>query len=228
VKLVYSKKTEPKYETLKKNKKTLTEEERKQVVDAGAVWHHGPNGEETPAVWKAEVDGNSWYVCNTHRAYDCKPTLKGAIKAYDFIETTASSEKVIKLAGRKRIRDRGINWKEAYHEKSQGLKKRYDKDIGGNSYMRYEGHDFTTDSDYFIIIGPALNKEMKKRFFSGIKKLPDDPKAKVYAPSGEYFHNIISAFSHASEKWALPFPKGTPEYTLADLANIEIARHIKG
>ena len=34
-----------------------------------------------------------WYVCNTHRAFQCKPTLKGAIKSYDFIETTASSKK---------------------------------------------------------------------------------------------------------------------------------------
>ena len=135
---------------------------------------------------------------------------------------------LIKLAGRQRIKDRGINWKEKYLERSLPLKKRYDKDIGVNSYMRFEGHDFTTDSDYFVIVGPALNKEMHKRFFAGIKKLPDDPKAKVYAPSGEYFHNIISAFSHASEKWAVPFPKNTPPYTLADLANVEIARHIKG
>ena len=65
-------------------------------MDRGAVWHHGPNGEETPAVWKAEVNGKTWFVCNTHRAYQCKPTLKGAINAYDFIETTASNSKEIK------------------------------------------------------------------------------------------------------------------------------------
>ncbi len=79
----------PKMGTLKKNKKALSDEERKEVMDRGATWHHGPNGEETPAVWKAEVDGKMWYVCNTHRAYACKPTLKGAIKEYDFIETTS-------------------------------------------------------------------------------------------------------------------------------------------
>ncbi|MCD6436254.1 MAG: hypothetical protein J7L15_07680 [Clostridiales bacterium] len=92
----------PKMETLKKNKKPLTEEERKEVMDRGAVWHHGPNGEETPAVWKAVVKGETWYVCNTHRAFQCKPTLKGAINAYDFIETTAfSREKKIVMAKNK-------------------------------------------------------------------------------------------------------------------------------
>ena len=79
----------PKMETLKKNKKPLTDEERKLVMDGGAVWHHGTNGEETPAVWKSVVDDKTWYVCNTHRAYQCKPTLKGAIKAFEFIETTS-------------------------------------------------------------------------------------------------------------------------------------------
>jgi hypothetical protein len=135
---------------------------------------------------------------------------------------------IIKIAGRKRIRDRGISWKEKYHDRSIGLKKRYDKDIGEGAYMRFEGHDYTTDGDYFIIVGPALNKEMHKRFFSGIKRLPESPKEKVYAPAGEYFHNIVSAYSHASRKWALPFPKGIPNYTMADLANVEISRHIKG
>lgn len=76
----------PKMETLKKNKKPLTEEERKEVMDRGATW--GMN-DEIPAVWKSEVDGKMWYVCNTHRAYQCKSTLKGAINSYDFIETTA-------------------------------------------------------------------------------------------------------------------------------------------
>lgn len=79
----------PKYETLKKNKKPLTEEERKQAMDAGCVWHHGPNGEETCAIWKAEVNGETWYVCNTHRAMQVKPTLPQAIKAFEFIKTTA-------------------------------------------------------------------------------------------------------------------------------------------
>ncbi len=133
-----------------------------------------------------------------------------------------------KYAGRKRIKDRGIEWKQRYHERSNRLKKRFEKDIGPMSYFRWEGHDYTTNSDYFIIVGPSLTKEGHKRFFSGIKKLPDDPKAKVYAPSGEYFTSSISALTHAGEKWAVPYPKGAPNYTADQLIPIKIPRHVKG
>lgn len=137
-------------------------------------------------------------------------------------------ERLHKFSGRQRIKDRGIEWKEHYHEKSQRLKKRFDKQLGPSSYIRWEGHDYTTDSDYFIIMGPSLTKEGRKRFFAGIKKLPDDPKAKIYAPAGEYFTSSIAALSHASDKWAIPFPKGAPNYTESQLMGIEIPRHVKG
>lgn len=133
-----------------------------------------------------------------------------------------------KQAGRQRIKDRGIKWEPRYHERSMRLKDRFEKDIGPLSYIRWEGHDYTTDSDYFVIVGPSLTREGRKRFFSGIKKLPDDPKAKVYAPSGEYFTSSKAAFSHASEKWAIPFPKEAPNYTVDQLMGIEIPRHVKG
>lgn len=133
-----------------------------------------------------------------------------------------------KIAYRKRIKDRGIKWEQHYHKRSSRLKKRFDKTIGPGSYMRWEGHDYTTNSDYFVIVGPSLTKEGRKAFFAGIKKYPDNPKAKVYAPSGEYFSNSNSAYSHASDKWAVPFPKGTPNYSVEQLANIEIPRHVKG
>lgn len=79
-------------ENLKKNKKPLTDEERKQCLDRKAVWHHGPNGEETPAVWKSVCpkSGKCTYVTNTHRAWNKASTVKGAIKKYhDFIKGTA-------------------------------------------------------------------------------------------------------------------------------------------
>jgi hypothetical protein len=84
-----AKKKEPSYETLEKNKKQLTKEERKKVMDAGAVWHHGPNGEETPAVWKSEVDGKTYFVCATHRCCAIRNSLDASINSYDFIESTS-------------------------------------------------------------------------------------------------------------------------------------------
>lgn len=135
---------------------------------------------------------------------------------------------ISKTAYRKRIKDRGIDWKEKYHERSLPLKKKFDKEIGPMSYIRWEGHDYTTNSDYFVVVGPAETKELKKRYFAGVKKLPDDPKAKVYAPSGEYFITIVSAYSHANQKWGVPFPKGVPHYSLRELANVDIPRHVKG
>jgi len=139
-----------------------------------------------------------------------------------------TNKNIYKQAGPRRIKDRGIIWKERYHERSQRLKDRFEKDLGPISYMRWEGHDYTTDSDYFVVVGPAVTQDLKKRFFAGVKKLPKDPRAKVYAPSGEYFSTLSGALSHASEKWAIPYPRNAPHYTLNDLANIKIPRHVKG
>jgi hypothetical protein len=82
----------PRMETLKAGKVKLTDEERDEVMKAGAVWHHAwKDGEQkpSPGVWKSIVRGKPWYVCNTHRAGTAKPTLRGAIKAFEFIKTTA-------------------------------------------------------------------------------------------------------------------------------------------
>ncbi len=79
----------PTMKALKKGKVKLTDEERKKVMDAGAVWHYSHENKPTPAVWKSVVRGKTWYCCNTHRAGVCKPTLKGAIAAFKWVETTA-------------------------------------------------------------------------------------------------------------------------------------------
>jgi len=77
-------------EKLKKNKKPLTDEEYKEVMKAKAIWHHGPNGEATPAVWKSVKDGKEIFITNTHRAAASSPTLKGAINKYhNFIKGTS-------------------------------------------------------------------------------------------------------------------------------------------
>ena len=136
--------------------------------------------------------------------------------------------KTDKPFGRKRIKDRGIKWVEHYGEKSDDLKKRFDDQVGPGAYMRWEGHDYTTDGNYFVVVGPAITEDESKRFFAGIKRLPDDHRKKVYSPSGEYFDDIHSAFSHASDKWGIKMPQGVPNYTTSQLANIKIPRHVKG
>jgi len=80
----------PEFKTLKKGRTKLSPEERAEVLRRKAVWHHGPHGEATPAVWKAKVKGKDWFVTNTHRAYNVRPSLAGAISRYHkFIKGTA-------------------------------------------------------------------------------------------------------------------------------------------
>lgn len=77
------------YDKLKAAATPLTPEERAIVMARGAVWHHGPNGAESPAIRKSVVDGETTYWCATHRAWDRAPTLAGAIQKFKFIKTTA-------------------------------------------------------------------------------------------------------------------------------------------
>lgn len=78
------------YKKLKERKVPLTPEEREKAMKAGAVWHHGPNGEKTCAIWKSsDASGNQVYGCNTHRCMQVKPSLEGAINAFKFVKTTA-------------------------------------------------------------------------------------------------------------------------------------------
>ncbi len=89
---------------LKEHRIEMTKAELDEVFKRKAVWHHGINGEETPAVWKShdvarsvEEAGNTktpirhdLYITNTHRAMAVSPTLKGAINKYhSFIKGTA-------------------------------------------------------------------------------------------------------------------------------------------
>jgi len=89
---------------LEKVRIELTKPELDEVFKQKAVWHHGLNGEETSAVWKA-LDVKSAlkkagrhkapvpefiYVTNTHRAMSTSKTLKGIIHKYhSFIKGTA-------------------------------------------------------------------------------------------------------------------------------------------
>lgn len=79
----------PEIATLKKHTRTLEPAERSQVMKAGAVWHHGPNGEATPAVRKSVVNGKTWYWCATHRMGQVRSSLAAAIKAFPAVEETS-------------------------------------------------------------------------------------------------------------------------------------------
>jgi hypothetical protein len=78
-------------ERLKKNKVQLTDEERTEVMNKKAVWHHAPGGKESPAVWKSvDNKGKTTFVTHTHRTFNTANTLKGAINKYHtFIKGTA-------------------------------------------------------------------------------------------------------------------------------------------
>lgn len=79
----------PDFKTLKANRIQLETDERAKCMAKKAVWHMNGNG-PTPAVWKSVVEGKTWYVTNTHRAYNVTPTLEGAIgRFHKFIKSTA-------------------------------------------------------------------------------------------------------------------------------------------
>jgi hypothetical protein len=82
VAIVSEKAGAPPFDSLKKGKVKLTDKERGEVMKRKAVWHHGPGGSESSAVWKARVGNRTWFVTNTHRAYNARPSLDGAVTAY--------------------------------------------------------------------------------------------------------------------------------------------------
>ncbi len=85
----------PKYETLRNNQVPLTDEEASEVRERNAIWnmHSGTaknrKTRKELAVWKSVVQGETYYICNTHRAMHVGKTLKSAINAFAFIKTTA-------------------------------------------------------------------------------------------------------------------------------------------
>jgi hypothetical protein len=137
-----------------------------------------------------------------------------------------------KVAGRKRIKDRGIKWEEMYRERSASQKEKFDKELGPGSYYRWEGHDYTTNSIYYVVVGPSLQHNVGKMFFAGIKKIPleeftKDPDTKTYSPYGEYFPTIKGALVYASQRWGIRIPKGQVPYNREALESVDIPEHVK-
>lgn len=134
---------------------------------------------------------------------------------------------LIVISGRRRLKDRNINWKESYGEKSKDMKKKFEKILPG-SYFRWEGFDFETGHPYYVVVGPAISKRVGKSFFAGVKRLPKNRKKKAYSPSGKYFPSLKMALMHAFKMWGTRMPDDAQSYTTKDLMNIDIPKHIKG
>lgn len=116
----------------------------------------------------------------------------------------------------KPIRDRGIRWSENYGEKSAYLKNEMTEQIGTGSYFRWEGHDYTTNTDYYVVVSPGFSKKKGYFFFAGLRKMPAD-----HGASGKKFATQAEALSHAFETWSVPRPLERPakKYSRDDLVN---------
>lgn len=134
---------------------------------------------------------------------------------------------IIVYSGRRRLKDRGIRWKEHYGKKSIALKKKFDKLLPG-SYFRWEGLDPESGHPYYVVVGPAISKRQGKSFFSGVKKLPKGHHHKTYSPSGKYFSSLKGAIAHAVNMWGVSSPRNAGNYKKNDLLTVEIPKHIKG
>lgn len=69
----------PTTKTLEKHRQELSPAERKQLKDAG---------KSGATVWKATVDGKTYYVVHTHRAGVVRSSMKGVLAIYDWVEST--------------------------------------------------------------------------------------------------------------------------------------------
>lgn len=131
------------------------------------------------------------------------------------------------IAGRRRLKERGIKWEEFYGKKSRDVKKHFDSVLPG-SYFRWQGMDHESGHPYYVVVGPAISERQGRAFFAGVKKMPKDPKKKAYSPSGKYFASLRAAISYAVDMWGVKFPKNAGNYSKNDLQGIEIPRHVKG
>jgi len=67
----------PSFKTLEKHKQPLSQEERAML-----------KGKSGASVWKATVDGQTYYYVHTHRAGVLRSSMKGVLAVYDEVEAT--------------------------------------------------------------------------------------------------------------------------------------------
>jgi hypothetical protein len=108
--------------------------------------------------------------------------------------------------------DKKIKWTESYTEKTRFLKDMYHDIIGPKSYYRFEGKEIGGSDQWYVIVSPSGVKEHEKKWFAGIRKLPDK-----WPAGGKKFDSITDAFAYANDTWGVPRPQSLPHYTMTDL-----------
>jgi hypothetical protein len=111
--------------------------------------------------------------------------------------------------------DKKISWNESYTDKTQFLKDMYNDIIGPKSYYRFEGKEIGGSDEWNVVISPSGVKKHEKKWFAGVRKLPDS-----WPAGGKKFDSITDAFAYANETWGVPRPKSLPHYTMTDLKNV--------
>ncbi len=119
------------------------------------------------------------------------------------------------VLSREKLKEKNIDWKQEYTEKTSFLKKMYETVVGKGSYFRFEGEAAVDGSQYYCIIGPAKIHHPKAKFFAGVRKLPA-----TYAAGGKYFDSMDSAAAYARDTWGVSTPSELKPYTSASLFGI--------
>jgi hypothetical protein len=116
---------------------------------------------------------------------------------------------------RKKLVEKGIDWKEVYTDKTAFLKEQFEAVLGPGSYFRFEGKDHVDGDEYYVIISPARVHKPIAKFFAGVRKLPA-----TYSAGGKYFDSMDAAAHYANETWGVPFPRTLKAYTSGELHGI--------
>lgn len=121
----------------------------------------------------------------------------------------------MKSFAKEKLVTKNIQWKESYTEKTEFLKEQFEAVIGAGSYFRFEGKDYGSGDEYYVIIGPAKIHNPRAKFFAGVRKLPA-----TYSAGGKYFDSMDGAAVYARETWGVPTPGSLKPYTSASLYGI--------